>query len=177
MMVLEMMSFRSRGLKLRPVNSVKHVVDIQGALAVDTQAVSTLIEAVDNPIVTNNTDVATASHVKAFFLNVQVAAQGTGGIPNVYMFVAKNPGKRIAVTDFPDGNKVGVSNLKKLVFHQEMIMTEENTTAIPRTLFRGVLKIPRHMQRFGQDDEIDIYLYAPGIVFDFCVQCIYKEFR
>ncbi len=172
----ETMSFR-RQIRLRPVNSVKHVVDIQGGLVLDVQTVSTLIEAVDNPVLANNTDVATASNVRAFFLNVQVAASATAALANVYMFVAKNPGKRIAVTDFPDGNKVGVSNLKKLIFHQEMIMTEKNTTAIARTLFRGVIKIPRHMQRFGQDDEIDIYLYAPGVSFDFCVQCIYKEFR
>ncbi len=176
-MELETMVFRSRGLKLRPVNSVKHVVDIQGGLVLDVQTVATLIEAQDNPVLANNTDVPTGSHVKSFFLNVQVAAAATAALANVYFYVAKNPGKQIVVGNFPDANKVGVSNLKKLIFHQEMIMTEKNTTAIARTMFRGVIKIPRHMQRMGQDDEIDIYLYAPGVAFDFCVQCIYKDFR
>ncbi len=173
---LETMSFR-RQLRLRPVNSVKHVIDVQGGLVALTQDIVTLIESVDNPVVANNTDVATASNVRSFFLNVQVAASGSGALANVYMYVAKNPGKRITVTDFPKANAVGVSNLKKLIFHQEMIMTEKNTTAISRTLFRGVIKIPKHMQRFGQDDEIDIYLFSPGVNFDYCFQCIYKEFR
>ncbi len=171
------MSFR-RQIRLRPVNSVKHVIDIQGGVVAGAaNTVATLIEAQDNPVVANSTDVATASNIRAFFLNVQVAASSTAALANMYFYIAKNPGKRITVTDFPAANAVGVSNLKKLIFHQEMLMTEKNSTAIARTMFRGVLKIPRHMQRFGQDDEIDIYLFSPGVNFDFCVQCIYKEFR
>ncbi len=177
MTVLETMVFRNRALRLRPVNSVKHVVDIQGGLVAGTQTAATLIESVDNPVVSNSTDVATASNVRAIFLNVQVAATGTAALANVYFYVAKNPSNQIATASFPNGNVVGVSDLKKLIIHQEMLMTEKNTTAIARTMFRGVVMIPRHMQRMGQDDELQIFLFAPGVNFDFCVQCIYKEFR
>ncbi len=176
-MAQERMVFRNRALRLRPINSVKHIVDIQGGLVGGTQTAATLIESVDNPVLANATDCATASNVRAIFLNVQVAATGTAALANVYFYIAKNPSNEIATATWPNGNVVGSSDKKKLVIHQEMIMTEKNTTAIARTMFRGVILIPRHMQRNGQDDELQIFLFSPGVNFDFCVQCIYKEFR
>ncbi len=167
----------SRAMALRPVNSLKHVVDIQGALVGGTQILTNLIDVTDNPSQTNADDVATASVVKSFFLNVQVAATSTAALANVYMMVYKNPGNNIAGSQVPDANVVGSSDFRKQVFHQEMIMTEKNTTAIPRTLFKGVLRIPKHFQRNGLEDTVVIALFSPGVNFEFCFQCIYKEFR
>ncbi len=167
-----------KGLGLRPVNAIKHVVDIQGGLVAGTQQEQPLIDTIDNPLITVANNVATASVVKSIFLNVQVAATGTAALANVYMYVFKNPSNAINFgAAFPDANVVGTSDVRKLIFHQEMTMTEKNTTAIARTLFKGVLKIPRHMQRMGADDRVGIALFTPGVNFDFCVQCIYKEFR
>ncbi len=159
---------------LHPVNTKKHVVDIQGGLVLAVQQNLILADAVDAPVLANAPDVAVASYVRSLFLNVQVAATSTAALANIYMIVYKNPSNAIPA---PAANGVGVSDNKKLVFHQEMIMTEKNTTAIPRTLFKGVLKLPRHMQRMGQDDVIGISLLAPGVNYDFCIQCIYKEIR
>ncbi len=169
--------FRSRGNYFRPINSLKHVVDIQGATVAGTNTRTALIDTVDNPVITSPTGVATGSVVKSMFLNVQVSATETSALANVYMYVSKNPGTAITLASYPLGNAVGASDLRKLIFHQEMIMTEKNTTAIPRTLFKGVLKIPKHMQRNGADDQISITIFSPGVIFEFCVQCIYKEFR
>ncbi len=168
---------RSRALGLRPINSLKHVVDLQGGLTIGTQTVAALIDTKDNPVQADSSAVATASVVKSIFLNVQVAATSTAALANVYMMVYKNPGNNIAVGNVPDANVVGTSDFRKQVFHQEMIMTEKNTTAIPRTLFKGVLRIPKHMQRMGLDDIVAIALISPGVTYDFCFQCIYKEFR
>ncbi len=162
---------------LSPINSRKHTVDSQQALAIDTQLRIPLAVTVDSPVLANNTEVATASTVNSIFLNVQFAASSTAAIANIYMYIWKNPGANIAVAQVPDGNKVGVSDMKKLIFHQEMSMSEKNTTAIPRTLFKGVLKLPRHMRRFGYKDELLLEMYAPGVTHDVCVQCIYKEYR
>lgn len=161
----------------RPIHSIKHIVDIQGALTIDTTALNTLIDAVDAPVLANVTEVETRSRVNAFFLNVQVADTSTGALSNVYMYVFKNPASAIVGSSFPDGNKTGSSDLKKFIFHTEMIMTEKNTTAIPRTLFKGVISIPRHMRSMAKDDIIQIALYAPGTTYEFCVECIYKEYR
>ncbi len=159
---------------LRPINSVKHVVDNQGGLVAGTQAFIEIIEGVNAYDLADNNGVPTGSKVNSIFLNVQVAATGTAALANVYMMVYKNPGSNIGA--IPDANVIGVSDFKKQVFHQEMIMTEKNTTAIPRTLFKGVLKLPRHMQRIGADDSVQVALLAPGVNFDYCIQCIYKHY-
>ncbi len=159
---------------LHPVNSKKHVIDNQGGLVAGTQAIVELVEGVDAPVLASTEQVAVGSYVRSMFLNVQVAATGTAALSNVYMIVYKNPSNGLTP---PNANAVGASDVKKIVFHQEMIMTEKNTTAIPRTLFKGVLKLPRHMQRMGQDDSVLIALLAPGVNYDYCIQCIYKEIR
>ncbi len=157
---------------LHPVHSQKHVIDVQGGLVATTQQAIDLVEAVDAPTVAVVDSVEIASTVNAIFLNVQVAATGTAALANVYMYVMKNPGSNLSL---PQANTVGASDEKKFIIHQEMIMTEKNTTAIPRTLFKGVIKIPRGYKRFGIKDKLQIALLSPGVNFDFCIQCIYKE--
>ncbi len=167
----------NRAIALRPVNSIKHIVDSQGGLVAGTQTLVSIINTEDNPVQGDTDGVATANVVKSFFLNVQVAATGAAALANVYMFVYKNPGNNVGLTNIPEGNVVGGSDFRRMIFHQEMIMTEKNTTAIPRTLFKGVLRIPKHMQRMGLDDVVNVALFSPGVNFDYCFQCIYKEFR
>ncbi len=171
MMVQETMS---RFTRLRPVHSIKHVVDKQGGLTVDSQQIEDLVEAVDAPTVGNIDQVETGSTVHSIFLNVQVAATSTAALANVYMAIWKNPGGNITLVK---SNVIGSSDSKKFVIHQEMLMTEKNTTAIPRTLFKGVISIPRGYKRFGINDKLQIALLSPGTTYDFCFQCIYKEFR
>ncbi len=90
------------------------------------------------------------------------------------MIIMKNPGNNLVT---PTPNAVGGNDNKKFVIHQEMVMLEKNTTGLPRTLFKGVISIPRGYRRFGQDDILVIALLSPGVNVDFCIQCIYKEFR
>ncbi len=177
MTVQTTLSFRRRTF-LRPVNTLKHIVDIQGGLVAGTQAVNTIVKGVDNPVTDAvPQEVTVGSHVKSLFINIQVAATGTAAIANVYFIIFGNPGGVISVATYPNGNAVGTSDLRKMVFHQEMLMTEKNTTAIPRTLFKGVIRVPRKFQRIGSNDTLHIALFAPGVNFDFCFQVIYKEIR
>ncbi len=166
-----MMVFRR---SLHPVNSLKHIVDIQGGLIADTQVVEDVIKVVENPVTTVAKDVENGCTVSAIFLNVQVSGTGTGALSNVYMYVMKNPGNNIVN---PQANLVGVSDERRFIIHQEMIMTEKNTTAIPRTLFKGVIKIPRGYKRFGVKDRLQVALFSPGVTYEYCLQCIYKEIR
>ncbi len=128
----------------------------------------------DQYLLSDEDGIPTGSRVNGFFLNVQVAATSTAALANVYMMVYKNPGNNITV--IPDANVIGVSDFKKQVFHQEMTMTEKNTTAIPRTLFKGVLKIPKHMQRMAAGDKVVVALLSPGVTYDYCLQAIYKHY-
>ncbi len=165
----------SRFTRLRPVNSLKHIVDKQGGLTVGTQVNDFLINTRDAPVTTANPqEIHIGSTVSSIFLNVQVAASSTAALANVYLIIMKNPGNSLAV---PAANAVGISDERKHVIHQEMIMTEKNSTAIPRTLFKGVIKLPPRLRRFGIDDTLIFGLLSPGVTMDYCVQCIYKEFR
>ncbi len=164
-----------RFTRMRPVKSLKHIVDIQGGLTVNSKQDEDLIRASDAPVFsTNPQDVETGSTVNSIFLNVQVAATSTAALANVYMYVMKNPGNNITEVN---ANVVGTSDIRKHVIHQEMIMTEKNTTAIPRTLFKGVIKLPRGMKRFGIEDRLILSLLSPGTTYDYCIQCIYKEYQ
>ncbi len=169
-----MVPLMTRFTRLRPVNSIKHVVDRQGGLPIDTKTDEDVIVAKDSPSLAAVTEVTVGSTVNAIFLNIQVAATSTAALANVYMYVMKNPGGNLTTVK---ANVVGAADIKKFVLHQEMIMTEKNTTAIPRTLFKGVIRIPPRLKRFGTNDKLVISFLSPGVTFDYCVQCIYKEFR
>ncbi len=162
---------------LRPVNTLKHVIDKQGGLVANTADQTDIAQGVDSPILANKQECEVGSHVKSIFLNVQVAGDGAGALSNVYMMVFGNPGNNIAAGAIPNANTVGNTDFKKQVFHQEMLMTEKAVNALPRTLFKGVLKIPRKFGRMGQNDRIAVQLFSPGVNYDFCIQSIYKEIR
>ncbi len=163
---------------LRPVNTLKHVVDKQGGIVAGTKQDETLVFGVDNPAHGADVEQCTiGSAVKSIFLNVQVEATTSQALPNVYMIVYGNPGNNIPDSAIPNGNEVGISDFRKQIFHQEMVMVEKRDDGIPRTLFKGVLKIPRKFQRIGATDKIGVNLFTPGVNFNYCIQCIYKEIR
>ncbi len=171
------MPFRSqrRGNSLRPVNRIKHVVDKQGAAALGVTNITNLVVSVDNPILANTTEVQTGSTVNAIYLKVEVANTGvTGVLANAYMFVAKNPGNNLAL---PAANGVGADDNKKYVIHQEMVMLQLQEDSNPRTLFNGVIVVPRGYRRMGPGDVLTLRIISPGVNIDFCIQCHYKEFR
>ncbi len=173
---MALMTMRHFNRSIRPVNSLKHIIDIQGALPIATKVSNDLALAVQNPDPAAPTEVKIGTKINSIFLNVQSYVTSTAALANIYMYIWKNPGTNIAIAQVPNGNAVGQSDLRKMVIHQEMNMGEKNTTAIPRTLFKGVIKLPRHMQRFGIADQLRIELFSPGVTHDFCVQCIYKEY-
>ncbi len=163
-----------RYTRLRPVHSLKHIIDVQGGLIGGTQQIDDLVEAVDAPVVATVDQVETASQVGSIFLNVQVVSVEAVILPNVYMVVMKNPGNNLNI---PQANAVGGSDEKRFVIHQEMIMVQALVAGVPRTLFKGVIKIPRGYKRFGIKDKLQIALLSPGVDMFYCIQCIYKEFR
>ena len=165
---------------LRPVKSYKHVVDTNGVVT-DVVSVSSLILAKDNPLISEVNSVQTASTVHGIFLNVQISLDiPTGGVARFYFIVFKNPGGNLII---PNPAGTGSSNNKKHIIHQEMIMLNNSpptdASIFPRTFFKGVLKIPRSMKRFGIGDNLQLALITPDVTgqANFCLQCIYKEFR
>ncbi len=159
---------------MRPVNRIKHVVDIQNALVAGTQNNERIVRSVDTPILANRDDVETGSTINGIFLNIEVVATSSAALSNVYLIVFKNPGANLTV---PAANQVGLNDNKRYVIHQEMVMLQEQTGSNPRTLFKGVIVIPRGYRRQGPGDFIQLGLLAPGISVNYCIQAHYKEFR
>ncbi len=161
---------------MRPVNSQKHIVDIQGQTNLTANTFNILANTVENAVLANNADVEKGSNISSIYLNVQAVGGGASGVlSNIYMYIFKNPAGLI--TTFPDGNQTGTSEFKKQIFHTEMRMLSDDNDSIPVALFNGVLRIPRKFQRMGIDDTIGLVLFTPGPVANFCIECIYKEFR
>ncbi len=165
-----------QSLRLRPVNRIKHVVDIQGALPLNTVVTNDIIDTTDTPVLADTNGVETGAKVYGIYLKVEVVrTQATSGVlTNAYLAVFKNPGGSIIVSA---PNIIGGDKDKKYVIHQEMIMTEQQGNGNPRILFNGVINIPKLYQRFGPEDKLQIHLLSPGGTMNFCLQSHYKEFR
>ncbi len=159
---------------LRPVHSLKHVVDVQSSITAGTAESQNVVVSVDNPVLASPKEVENACTVNSVYLNVSVYATSEAALANFYMIVYKNPGGSLA-NIVP--NAVGVSDQKKFVIHQEMVMLGGSTTEIPVVAFKGVISIPRGYRRFGANDLLVVRVLAPGVNVDYCVQCIYKEYR
>ncbi len=165
---------RRSGNSLRPINRIKHVFDEQGGITAGTTLSTDIIKAVDAPVIANTEEVITGSKVNGVFLVVEVVATTSAALPNVYMLVVKNPGNNL--TGFAP-NTIGANDNKRFVIHQEMVMLQQQTNSNPRTLFKGVIAIPRGYRRFGPQDQLQIKLLAPGVNISYCIQAHYKEFR
>ncbi len=169
---------RFRSSALRPVNRIKHVVDNSAALAGGTQLDSVLAGATDTPTLAVTSSVETGSKINGIYLRVEVAsdeAADVGAVPQVYLAVIKNPGGNITE---PNINGVGASDNKRFVIHQEMLMLENTGRGgNARTLFNGVIAIPKGYRRFAPNDQLILSILAPALNIVFCVQCHYKEFR
>ncbi len=172
------MVFRRRMSNLRPVHSVKHIVDAQGGIVADTKTDVDLALAVDAPTLAATAEVEVGSRVNSMFINIQVIGTGVGGVLNqIYAIFYKNPGNNVSAADIPKGNVTGASDFKRQIFHTEMIMLSSSSDDIPQTLFKGVLAIPKIFRRMAINDKLKVQLYAPGGTSNFCVQAIYKDYR
>ncbi len=140
----------------------------------NVQGFTNLAIAVDNPTQAVTNECAVGSTINGIYLNVEAYATTSGALANIYMMVVKNPGANLT---FPGANVVGASDTKRFVIHQEMKMMEQSVNGNPRTVFNGVIVIPRHLRRMSPGDTITMFNFAPGVDTSVCLQCHYKEFR
>ncbi len=164
----------SRQSSIRPVHRIKHVVDVQAGIAINTVNVTNLIFSVDAPTLGNREEVETGSTVNGIYLKVEINATSSAALSNAYMMLFKNVGGNLIA---PAANVVGASDNKKFVIHQEMVMMQQVTNSNPRTLFNGVVVIPRGYRRMSIDDRLELHILTPGVTANICIQCHYKEFR
>ncbi len=164
----------NRGGNLRPVNRIKHVIDRQSAVTAGSGEDTFLANTTDVPQLSDSDGVETGSKINGIYLKVEANATTSGALANFYMYVAKNPGANLTL---PEANAVGTSNNKKYIIHQEMIMFQQQSGSNPRTVFNGVITIPKLYSRNGPNDRIIMRVFSPGVNVNYCLQCHYKEFR
>ncbi len=172
------MSFRRgfrRNSSIRPIQRIKHVVDFQGATPLNVAFDRNLVISNDDPSLANTSEVQTGSTINGIYLRVEVVNTGVAGVlANAYMLVFKNPGNNLTI---PPANVVGPDDNKKFVIHQEMVMLQMQDNSNPRTLFNGVIVLPRGYRRNGPNDRLTVRIFSPGVELNICIQCHYKEFR
>ncbi len=167
-----------RQMAMRPINRIKHVIDNSATLAQGTVLPIVIADATDTPTIAATTSVETGSKINGIYLRVEAASNEAidlGAVPNFYMMVYKNPGNNVTM---PAPNVVGGSDNKRFVIHQEMTMLEnKGQGSNARTIFNGVIVIPKGMRRFAPDDRLAIDVLCPALATAVCIQCHYKEFR
>ncbi len=170
------MSFRRfrRGNSLRPVNRIKHVFDSQDGAPLGVQLIKTVLNAVDTPDPVTPNEVLVGSTVNGLYIVCEINATSSGALSNAYLMVVKNPGGNLT---FPNANVVGADKNKRYVIHQEMVILQQQTNSNPRTLFKGVVVIPRGYRRMANGDFLQIMIFSPGVNLNVCLQVHYKEFR
>ncbi len=150
------------------------MVDSQLAAALGVASFTVLVDTVDAPVLANTEEVVTGSTINGIYLKVEINATSSAALSNAYMYVAVNPGNTLTL---PNPNVVGSFEEKRYVIHQEMVMLQQQTNSNPRTLFNGVIVIPRGLRRMSPNTRINLVVFSPGVNLNVCIQCHYKEFR
>jgi len=170
--------YRRRSMAIRPVNRIKHVVDSSATIAGGAVGSFPIATATDTPTLANTSSVETGSIINGFYLRLEAASDEAidlGAIPNFYFYVWKNPGGNLTR---PQANAVGASDDKRFVFHQEMTMIEnKGRGSNPRTIFNGVIVVPKGYRRMGPNDVIEVVVICLQLNTAVCEQVHYKEFR
>ncbi len=151
------------------INSNKQIVDsVSIGVAAGVVTTVTLATALPDYIGTVGT-CPTGAKISSIYLFCQIQPQAAQG--NCDWYIAK--GEQATINNLPAPGLTGGSNKRRYVLHEEKgIPGVFNNGASPLT-FRGVIKIPRGRQRFGEDDRIQLKASCPT-VYDLCIKCIYK---
>ncbi len=179
------MVFR-RGLGLRPIDSVKHVVDSSGIIALVTNTVlQPSIDGVDTYSLSDVNGVPTGAKVFSIFYSMYFIAEGgelATEVPLVDWYIIHNPGDTFADTfdanNLPTPGATGSHKNKRHIIHEEKGLTgggEVSLAGLPM-IFKGVIRIPRGRQRIGQNDTIQV-CGRTNFNTKFCIKAIYKHYK
>ncbi len=163
----------ARGLGLRPINSVKNIVDstLLGVAAATVSSV-VLAQAVDDYTGAAN-QVPTGASIKSIYLFVQIISADSG-VANADWYMWKRPGSVTTIGPVPGAT--GGSVDRKWIQHEEKgIPGNALDGAYPLT-FKGVIRLPRGRQRMGDGDQLRLQLRSTD-VYNACVKCIYKFYK
>ncbi len=180
------MVFRRGFNRLRPIDSVKHIKESSGVLAAGVNAIhNDIIDGVDTYTLADANGVPTGAKVHSFYLSVYIISEGgevANEVPLMDWYIIKNPGNAWGTTfdsdNLPTPGATGVHKNKRWIIHTEKGLTgggDASLSGVPM-IFKGVIRIPRGMQRIGEDDKFLLCTRA-NFASKICSQAIYKHYK
>jgi len=165
-----MARFRGRGLKLRPINSNKEIIDgTLLAVGAATQTITTVGTAVNDYTGVVGT-YPIGSKISSIYFFVQVLP--TAGTANVDWYFTKHP----TGLTLPVAGATGGTTFRKYILHEEKgIPGNAADGAYPLT-FKGVIRIPRGRQMQSEGDLMNLVIRGTDI-HNACFKVIYKVYR
>ncbi len=157
---------------LHPVNSVKNVINSQGALVAATPSTTDLVIGVRTLATSiNPVQVPVGAVVNGIYLSVYILGESGASSGVVNWFIWKNPSNGLTP---PDPTNTGVSDQRRFILHEEkgIFATQDGTPMV----FKGVIRIPPRMRRIGDQDRIQVVIQTENDTAEFCIQAIYKWF-
>ncbi len=158
-----------------PINSIKHIIDSDGALAGGGNSVNDIATAVPNVGATFvPVEVRVGATINAFFLSIFIiGASGSGLSSSLNWYIIKTHGDQ---TTLPTPGFTGNSDVRNQIFHEEkgLAGSADGTPMV----FKGVIMVPRGMRRMREGDKFIIVLRNGDSTNDanFCVKAIYKSY-
>ncbi len=169
------MPFRRRS-SLVPVNSIKHIIDAEGALT-GARSDIPIVTAVDqNPVPFDPSKVLFGRKINAFFVSIFfIGATGAPLTGSLNWYIAKRHAGQ-TTGDFPGADATGSSQLRNQIIHQEKgLAGSGDGTAMA---FKGVIVVPRGIRRMREGDEwfFSLKNNDGAVNATFCVRAIFKSF-
>ncbi len=159
-----------RGMSLRPINSVKNIVDGTFLTVAAATVTSVNIGTVVNAYAGLVTDIPIGAKVSSVYYFIQVQPQAAVGVVDFYIT------KRPAGIVLPVPGTTGGDPARKYILHEEKGTPGVFNNGSPPLTFRGVVKIPRGRQRMAEGDDIRLQIRC-STAYDACVKAIYKFYQ
>jgi len=167
---------RGNRSQLRPINSVKNIVQEISAVAAAAQATTVIAQAVDAPTLAATTEVEKACRINQIYIEVWIygAAADNVNSPITWMLF-QNPSNAFTT---PAPSTVGASDLKRYVIAMGKGLVGNQAVGNPPYLIRGWFAVPKVRRRMGQDDTINFVLInnTAGVI-NTCKLFIYKWYK
>ncbi len=169
--------FGGRSNSLRPVNSIKHILDVSGSLTGGFTSASPIAVAVPNvdTSVFKPGDIRVGATINGFYISIFViGSTGSAVVGPQDWYLWKSHTGQTAVQPIP--GQTGTSEVRNQIIHEEKgLVGSGDGTAMA---FKGVIAIPRSMRRMREGDLWEVRLRNSDTTNDtnFCVKAIYKSY-
>ncbi len=165
------------------INSIKNVTDTSGIMAAitDTSLLIPILGVRNADLATTN-EVDVGAKITSVFLEIFFYTEGgevSNEVPLVDWYIIKDPGNAWGTTfdagNLPTPGATGSHRNKRHILHEEKGLAGGGNASLAGVpmVFKGVIRIPRGRQRWGENDVLRVVGRA-NFATKFCVKALYK---